>query len=140
MARPMNIALRAITLVALVAAAPQERPAAPPLDSQGPDKIVPGLTVTFEAKGASDVRDSRMAALYVPEGSPPTPFLAPGPFKATWEGFLSVDLGTDCEFSAAGTGSLVVTINDKPALEAKGPDFTQAKSKSVLLKKGRNRL
>src|ERR1043166_1284493 len=149
MTRPMRISLLALAgVVASTVAlgvgqavqhlAPQQGPVAPPLPDEG-EKIVPGLTLTIESRGVADVRDARMAALYVPEGAAPTPFLPPGPFKAAWEGFLSVDLGTDCDFSAAGVGSLTVTINDKPALEAKG-DFAKAQGKTVMLKKGRNRL
>src|SRR5262249_57148317 len=87
-----------------------------------------------------DARDARLAALYVPEGSSPSPFLAPGPFKAIWEGFISVDLATDCEFSAAGNGSLQVSVADKPALQAQGADFSGVEAKPARLRKGRNKL
>src|SRR5262245_60139686 len=99
----MRIALAPL-LALLLAARPQDRPAAPPLPDTK-DQIVPGLTLHLEAAGVQDARDVRLAALYVPEGTSSSPFLAPGPFKATWEGFISVDLATDCEFSAAGNGS-----------------------------------
>ncbi len=138
----MNAARAALAVALLALAAgplPQQRPAAPPIADEA-DKILPGLTVTIESGGVRDVRDARMASLYVPEGAPPSPFLPPGPFKATWEGFLSVDLGTDCEFSATGNGALSVTINDKPALDARGDDFSATEGKVVLLKKGKNRL
>jgi mono/diheme cytochrome c family protein len=116
-------------LLAALAAASQERPAAPPLPDE-PEKLAPGLALTFESGGASDTRAARVAALYVPEGEPPSPFLPPGPFKALFEGFVSVDLGTDCTFSTVGTGSVTVTINEKPAAEGN----------PVFLKKGRNRI
>jgi len=129
-----------VPLLGLVlAAAPQDRPAAPPLPD-AKDQIVLGLTLQLEAAGIQDARDVRLAALYVPEGSSPSPFLAPGPFKAVWEGFISVDLATDCEFSAAGNGSLQVSVADKPALQAKGDDFSGAGGKSIRLRKGRNKL
>ena len=123
---------------ALIAAGPQARPKAPPLADAEP-KLVPGLTLTIENASGRDVRDSRLAALTVPEGTPPSPFLDPGPFKATWEGFARVDLGTDCIFSAEGNGKLTVEINDKPVLRAGGRFSASTKGKEVLLRKGRNR-
>jgi mono/diheme cytochrome c family protein len=111
-----------------------------PLLPGAADQLVPGLSVTFEAGGAADARSVRMAALYVPEGTPPTPFLPPGPFKATFEAFIAVDLATDCTFSAQGTGALAVTVNEKPAFEARGADFSAAEGKPVMLRKGKNRL
>jgi mono/diheme cytochrome c family protein len=123
----------------LIAALPQERPAAPPLP-EAKDQIVLGLTLHLEGGGVQDARDARLAALYVPEGSSPSSFVPPGPFKAVWEGFISVDLATDCEFSAAGNGSLDVRVAEKPALGAKGDDFSGAAGKSVRLRKGRNKL
>src|SRR2546430_13853433 len=90
-------------------AAQDGRPAAPPL-ADAKDQIVPGLTLTLEAGGLQDVRDARLAALCVPEGSPSSPFLPPGPFKASWEGFLSADLGTDSPFPAPGNGGVPGTI------------------------------
>jgi mono/diheme cytochrome c family protein len=117
------------------------RPEPPPL-AEAPEKIVPGLTLTFEsaAPGASDARDARLVALYVPEGTAPTPFLPPGSFHATWEGFLYVDLATDCTFSAEGRGKLTVMINDKAALEIPGDDLSEVRGPLLRLKKGRNRL
>jgi mono/diheme cytochrome c family protein len=93
-----------------------------------------------ESQGLSDVRDARMAELCVPARSSPSSFLPPGPFRATWEGWISVDLGTDCTFLAVGTGHLEVTVNGKPALRSEGPDFSKAQGTPVFLKKGRNRL
>src|SRR5205807_1434327 len=103
---------------------PQDgRPAAPPLP-EATDQIAIGLTLQLDGGGVQDVCDARLASLYVPEGGSPSPFLPPGPFAATWEGFVSVDLGTDCGFSAAGNGSITVTVADKPALKAQGADLS----------------
>ena len=131
--------MRIILAALLLLAGPQDRPAAPPLPD-AKDQIVPGLTLHLEGGGAQDARDVRLVALYVPEGTPPSPFVPAGPFKATWEGFISVDLATDCEFSAAGNGSVKVTVADKPALQAQGADFSTVEGKPVRLRKGRNKL
>jgi mono/diheme cytochrome c family protein len=131
-----------LTLFLLMAAAPlfgQDRPAAPPLPD-AKDQIVPGLALHLDGGGVQDVRSARLAALYVPEGTSASPFLPPGPFKATWEGFISVDLGTDCSFAAAGNGAVTVTVADKPALSAKGDDLSKVEGPSVRLRKGRNKL
>jgi mono/diheme cytochrome c family protein len=64
----------------------------------------------------------------------------PGPFKAVWEGYISVDLGTDCGFSATGNGSVTVTVADKPALQAKGDLGASPEGASLRLRKGRNKL
>ncbi|MBI3855768.1 MAG: DUF885 family protein, partial [Planctomycetes bacterium] len=126
-------------LLCLLPLASQEgRPASPPLPD-AKEQLALGLAVSFEGGGLQDVRDARLAALYVPEGTPPSPFLSPGPFKATWEGFVSVDLGTDVSFSAVGNGSITVTAADKPALTAKG-DLSTVEGPSLRLRKGRNKL
>lgn len=122
------------------AVASQEgRPPAPPLAEAKP-QLLPGLTLHLESGGREDLRETRLAALYVPLGTPPSSFLPPGPFKATWEGFISVDLGTDCTFSARGNGSIVVTVAEKPALKAQGSDLSTVEGPSVRLRKGRNKL
>jgi mono/diheme cytochrome c family protein len=119
---------------------PQEgRPAPPPL-ADAKEQLAIGLSLQIDSGGLQDRRDARLAALYVPEGTPPTPFLPPGPFKAAWEGFISVDLGTDVTFSAVGNGSVAVTIADtKPALQAKG-DLSTVEGPSIRLRKGRNKI
>src|SRR5436190_8173824 len=104
-----------LPLLALLLAAPGPQQAKPPAE-----KTASGLVLTLEGAGASDARETRLAALYVPEGTPPSPAVPPGPFKAVWEGYISVDLGTDCTFSAAGNGSLSVTVAEKPAFKAQG--------------------
>lgn len=107
---------------------------------QGGERPLSGALVTFESGGAKDARHARLVALYVPEGQPPSPFLPPGPFTATWEGTLAVDIGTDCVFTAEGRGSVRLSINGADVLEARGPDLAAAEGKGAFLKKGKNRL
>lgn len=97
-----------------------------------PERLGPGLALSFEG---GDARETRLAALYVPEGECPTPFLPAGPFKAEFSGFVSVDIGTDVLFSAEGSGKITLLVRDAPVLEAFGAD-----SKLLRLKKGRNAL
>jgi cytochrome c2 len=128
--------MRLLLAALLLAGAQDGRPAEPPLPAVKESRA-PGLLLGL---GADDRRVVRLAALSVPAGTAPSPFVAPGPFQARLEGFVSVDLGTDVVFSAEGTGGLTLTIEGKTAFEAKGPDLAQGKSTSVRLKKGRNRL
>lgn len=134
-----RLSLLFLLLLAGPGASQEGRPAAPPLP-EAKEQLSLGLALQIESGGLEDRRDSRLAALCVPEGTSPTPFLPPGPFKATWEGFISVDLGTDVNFSAVGNGALAVTIADtKKALEAKG-DLAAVEGPSIRLRKGRNKI
>jgi mono/diheme cytochrome c family protein len=132
----MNIITTALLLLLpLLPDAPGPEQAKP-----APEKTSPGLELFVQGGEASDARETRLAALYVPEGTPPTSFVPPGPFKARFEGYISVDLGTDCTFSAAGNGSVQVLIAGAPVFEAKG-DFSAApEGKSKRLRKGRNKI
>ena len=132
----MKMSLRALPLLfALILTAPGPQAAKPVLE-----KTVPGLALTLEGGGASDARETRLAALYVPAGTPPSSFVPPGPFKALWEGYISVDLGTDCTFSAVGNGSVTVQIAGKAAFQAKGDFSAVPEGPSLRLRKGRNKL
>lgn len=74
-------------------------------------QTAPGLAVAFSANGKTDTTTSPRAALYVRQGESTTPFLDPGPFRATWIGFINVELRSDYTFSAEHTGSVKLTIN-----------------------------
>lgn len=140
------------TRTAFVAASAEisaaDRPDTPPLVV--PQGDLPGLAVTFTpaADGkvdpavadVTDTRTSRLAALYVPTGQPASPFLAPGPFVATFDGFLNLRLRDTYTFSAEGRGAVVVTVNDKEVLKAAG-DLTKAEAgTAVRLNKGKNKV
>jgi mono/diheme cytochrome c family protein len=100
------------------------------------DEYASGLA--FRA-GDSPARPARLAALRVPVGASPAAPLPPGPFQASWTGFVSVDLGTDVVFSASGSGAAKVVVNGKTALDA--ADLAAAsEGASLRLKKGRNAL
>ena len=99
-----------------------------------------GLALTLVSGGKTDVRPARLVALGVPAGSAPSPFLPPGPFRATWEGDLNLPFRGECTFSAAGRGSIKVEVNGKAALESSGDDLSKAAGKIAKLKKGANKL
>ncbi len=116
--------------------------------AEAPEKKGQGLLLTIEAVkpgpgGKSpqvDSRSSRLIALYVPEGSAPTPFLPPGPLKATWEGDLTVGMRDEYIFSADGRGKLTFLVNDAPVLETSGEDLSKTPGKTVKLNKGKNKV
>src|SRR4051812_5549821 len=104
-------------------------------ESTGP---APGLKLTLESNGASDTRPARLVALRIAENAPPSPFLAPGPFKAMWEGTIIQRIKGDYTFAALGRGTLKVTINDAVALDVTGDDLSGKPGPNVTLKKGKN--
>jgi hypothetical protein len=104
-------------------------PDAPPVPAEAADVVQPGLSLTFARAGtdpttSSDTRTARFVSLYVPAGTPPTPFLDAGPFVAVWEGALNMRLRDTYLFSAQGNGKLTVTIGGQPAFAAAGDDLS----------------
>ncbi len=81
----------------------------------------PGLALTFHQERAgqiiTDARTSRMLALYVPKGSPPSSFLSPGPFTASFVGDLVVESSGTYQFQATGSGTFSLTVNNQPVLK-----------------------
>lgn len=116
--------------------------------ADAPEKKGQGLLLTLEALKPGpggktpqiDARSARLIALYVPEGSAPTPFLPPGQLKATWEGNLTVGMRDEYIFSADGRGKLTLLVNDAPVLETSGEDLSKTPGKTVKLNKGKNQL
>jgi mono/diheme cytochrome c family protein len=104
------------------------------------EDLAPGLKLTFTSNGVTDARPARLIAISVPANSPPTPFLQPGPFTATWEGFINLRIRGEYAFHPAGNGSLKVLINDKPALTASGDDLSNTRSEPFKLTKGKSKI
>ena len=102
-----------------------------------PDQI-PGLAVTFTAAGKSDTRTARLCSLYVPHGTPVTPFLTAGPFTAKWEGDVDSPLRSEYTFSVEVRGQVKVIVNGQQILDAAGAAAAQYADKAVQLQKGAN--
>ncbi len=112
-----------------------ETPAAPTAEA-------PGLIQTFAVAGRpeiSDTRRARLAALYVPAGTPPTPFVPAGDFQSTWTGFLKLDLNDTITFSAEGRGVVTLRLNGETVLESKAGPLDKVASQPVPLRRGANR-
>lgn len=99
-----------------------------------------GLAVTFAAGGGTDLSVAENVWLHVPAGQPATPFLAPGPFTATWKGQVVAELRADFTFHAEFNGDLKLTVNDTVVLEGKGEGDKPVTGKSIRLNKGANNL
>ena len=101
---------------------------------------VPGLSLKIESLDgkSTDARESRLAALCVPHDTPPTPFVAPSPFRATFTGFLNLKLRDQYAFTAEGRGDLEVTVNSQLVLKCSGEDWSSQHSDLFKLKKGAN--
>src|SRR5262245_64443518 len=108
---------------------------APAAAADGPR---PGLGVEFESAASQtpmrDARVSRLAALFVPAGSPAAAFLPAGPFRAVFEGHLEAELRDDFAFSLEGRGEAVLHLDGKPVLEAKGEDLSKAQPATAELR------
>ena len=118
-------------------------------DEDEPERLPQGLKLSVRAirdgtpstkPEDRDVRHARLVALNVPAGEPPTPFLPAGPFEATWEGSLTVNLPAEYAFSASGRGSVKVTINGKAALEGSVEGGVPLAGLPIRLKSGANKL
>ena len=133
-------------VAALLVLLPDRTPAASPPDSAADNGLASGLQVTLESlnppsgKSAADLVLLPSVALYIPRGESPTPFLAPGKFQATWDGFVSAELRGDYQFSAELRGTLRLSINGVVILDVRADEGSPEPSRPVRLNKGTNAL
>ncbi len=97
-----------------------------------------GLAVSYTAGGKADTTTARLAALYVPKGSPATPFLPVGPFKATFRADIASQLRGEYTFAVEVRGQVKVSINGAEILDAAGAAAAQYADKTIQLNKGAN--
>lgn len=109
-------------------------------NEENPDKLRPGLKVTFRAGTESDVVSRPNLWLYVPAGTSPSAFLGAGAFTAEWEGFVTLDLRSEYSFQADFAGSVRLELNGKAVLETNSISAVTASSRPVRLSKGTNSL
>lgn len=104
--------------------------------------VRPGVALTFTSTGGEAVQSDTIVApnvwLHVTKGAPPSPFLAAGPFTATWRGFLSVDLRGSYTLQAEVNGSLRVEINAREVLAVSGDGGLSDTGPPLRLNKGTN--
>jgi mono/diheme cytochrome c family protein len=116
------------------------KPGKLPKDEQA--ALVPGLTLHFinqkDAKGPTDGRRARLAALHVPEGTPPSPFLWPDRFEAQFSGYLKAPIRSEYQFQIVAKGSADLKINGKLILHA--DNQTIETTEPVELARGFNKI
>ena len=67
--------------------------------------------MTFASNGASDTTSWPGVHLHVASGQPPSPFVPPGAFTATWNGYVNSELRSEYTFHVEGSGEVVVEVN-----------------------------
>ncbi len=102
----------------------------------------PGLVLrlrSFANNDLVDYRVSRLAALAVPAGETPSPFLPAERFEAHFRGSIQLRLWRPATFWFHGRGKAILSINGKQLLKVSGNDLSKQKAK-VRLETGTNRL
>ncbi len=85
-----------------------------------PAETRPGLVLSLqetEGTAVADLRTSRLAALYVREKSPASPWIGPGPFHARWDGFLVSDINDQVRFVLDARGPARLSVNGTVVVE-----------------------
>ncbi|MDX1951648.1 MAG: c-type cytochrome, partial [Verrucomicrobiota bacterium] len=106
-------------------------------------EVKEGLRVTFSPKGESKVLDAVVlpnVRLYVPAGEAATPLMKPGPFTATWSGFLTLEMRSQYAFQAESSGAVKVDLNGSTVLEVAEGSKEVTPGKVVRLNKGTNQI
>lgn len=110
---------RGLAALPLLAAACVGPVTGQPTETATADFDQPGLELVLRSRGgdATDARVARLAALYVPEGEPSSPFLEAGAFEATFRGAIELDLNDSFRFAVRGTGGVRLSIGGQVVLE-----------------------
>lgn len=93
------------------------------------------LIATFSQGGEIDVRADRLAALSVPAGEVPTPFLSSGKFDVVWTGNIELMERRRLYFSFGGEGKATLAIGGETVLTEEGT-LGVGKSKRLRLNPG----
>ena len=100
-------------------------------------KAEQGLVLELkDSKGKKDLRQSRLAALYVKEGDSASPFIEKGAFNAVFKGSLSVKERSRVYFKVIGSGKALLKIAGKDVLSLEGEDLSKTVSKRLRLNQG----
>ncbi len=107
--------------------------------------LKPGILWKFsqkapQSKPVTDARTARMIALSVSAKEAATPFLSPGTFSATADGFIRVPLQGRYQMNLEGFGTVKLQVNQKLILNETSDDFTKSAPAAVTLMKGYNQI
>jgi cytochrome c551/c552 len=102
-----------------------------------------GLKLSFESLVEDpplalrrDMRRARLLALNVPRGEAPTPFMAPGPFRAEWEGEILLPKRDRYAFTFVGRGRFELLIDGEKILESDGARRETLSSEATRMSRG----
>lgn len=99
-----------------------------------------GVMIEFEKDGVKDFRSSRLAALYVKEGTSASPFINSGKFKATFKGYLSLKERSRVFFKVIGRGKVTLKIAGEEIIKAEGDDLSKVVSERHRLNQGEHEI
>ncbi len=111
----------------------------PPL-AEAAAKSGQGLALSFTAGGKTDTRHARLVTLFVPKGTPATPFLPAGAFTAKWEGEINAALRARYTLHAEVRGGFRLSVNGVVVLETASGDELKTVSKPIQLNKGATKI
>ena len=123
---------------------PSNKPGAPASNQpRKPSLPLPAGEGRGEVEGGAgqpaDMLISRLAALFVPVGAPPSAYLNAGSFASRWQGFLKLDLNDEITFAFEGRGNAALALNGQVVLAASDGKLTGVRSQPVSLRRGLNR-
>lgn len=135
-----RVCLLALWIVSWTAAAEPVRVGV--LDSATRDALRPGWQLSFLAPDGTvrDARPMRLANLFVPADTPPSPFVPAGPFRATLSGFVKERLRAEHGLRLECRGTARLLVNGTAVLAVDSPERVGQAEASVSLAKGYNRL
>jgi mono/diheme cytochrome c family protein len=112
----------------------------PPVVTPPAQQMEGGLTLALQSQagGAIDYRNTRVLSLYVAENSAASPFIAAGPFTATFSGNMNKDVWDFITFSAVGTGALKLIVGEKTVLDIPLGNLADGKPGKIKINKGAN--
>lgn len=93
-----------------------------------------------DSKGNKDLRQARLAALYVKAGDTASPFVSKGAFTAVFRGKLAVKERSRVFFKIVGSGKAVLKIAGEAVLELEGADLSKTISERLRLNQGEHDL
>ncbi|MFK7740361.1 MAG: cytochrome c family protein [Planctomycetota bacterium] len=124
----------------------RDRLPAPPSHSppQGQGAMAQGARVTFQSLRDASVthtQRARLLSLAVERGETPSPYLAPGAFRATYRAVVTLRARDRMRFRIEGKGKATLKIGDKVVLDGRmGRRGGLESEKAVRLRKGANEL
>lgn len=105
----------------------------------GADKPA-GLAVAIGSGATIDHTVWPSVQLHVSPGETASPFVPPGPFTASWSGFVSSELRSEYSFHVEAVGEVTVEVNGTSVISGAAETTKPLSSQPVKLNKGANAL